>query len=467
VSYEKIKAYAKSLGTTIKSLIALGDGNDPFYCGTENHWKWANWLGNQWQGIGKCSHIRALHYQLVSQSELVIMPDGEPYLNTNQCWKKLNNAMKWARYLGMVNPEALDDRRAPAPKIYFQPKEAWHSDRPSCYVDRECQSSLESIDFSFPEWAPPPAIAYSEQDQEQAYHLELWCEKSTMNSILEPLCQRYRMALQTGVGEISLTRCLELAKRAKESGKPTRIFYISDFDPAGQSMPVAAARKIEWEISELENKPDIKLYPLALTQAQINRYNLPRTPIKETEKRANAFELRHGEGAVELDALEALHPGSLTRIIETAIAPYLGIEQANRRELQEINRANDEAIEEVNRQALEPFGEDWAELEADAQALKEDLEADAKELIERFQARFRRLCDRRAEIEQPMEESLSELMPDLTTFEPKLLQDEPPALLDSSRSYLSQIRVYKRFQGKELPDQQLGLDLDADLDISD
>jgi hypothetical protein len=49
---------------------------------------------------------------------------------------------------------------------------------------------------------------------------------------------------------------------------------------------------------------------------------LPRIPIKETEKRSEAFEQRHGEGATELDALEALHPGVLARILEQEIGRY-------------------------------------------------------------------------------------------------------------------------------------------------
>lgn len=461
MNYQKIKGYAKALGQAIKDLIVLGDSNDPFYCGSPNHWKWANWLGEYWRQptMSNCSHLRALHYKLVSQSEPVIMPDGEPYLNTNQCWKKLGNAMKWARYLGIVDLESLDDRRAPKPKLYF-PYE-WDLQDPSCDVDRPCQLSLESIDFSFPEWAPPPAIAYTQQDKRQTYRLEIWAEKSTMNGILEPLCQRYQMGLQTGVGEISITRCLELVNRAKASGKPVRIFYISDFDPAGQSMPVAASRKIEWAIAESGEKLDIKLYPLALTEEQIARYNLPKTPIKETERRANAFELRHGEGAVELDALEALYPGSLTRIIQAAIAPYLAIEDANGDGLEAINEANSMAVEAANREAMEQFKEDWAYLEIQADEIKEDMEADAWALVEGYQARFEELCDRRSELDQQIEARLSELMPNLETFKPELLQDESPALMDSRRDYLAQLRAYKKFQGKQLPpDQQLGFDLD-------
>ena len=102
-----------------------------------------------------------------------------------------------------------------------------------------------------------------------------------------------------------------------------RIFYVSDFDPAGQSMPVGVARKVEYFLQEGRcNGADIKLFPVVLTIDQIRRYRLPRTPIKETEKRAGKFEDRYGAGAVELDALEALHPGTLATILTSEIGRY-------------------------------------------------------------------------------------------------------------------------------------------------
>ena len=62
--------------------------------------------------------------------------------------------------------------------------------------------------------------------------------------------------------------------------------------------------------------------PHKSTRKQCIEYKLPRTPLKETERRAARFQERFGEGATELDALEALHPGELRRIIETEIARY-------------------------------------------------------------------------------------------------------------------------------------------------
>ena len=56
---------------------------------------------------------------------------------------------------------------------------------------------------------------------------------------------------------------------------------------------------------------DIRIFPVVLTLEQVQYYQLPRTPIKESERRRGGFEARHGQGAVELDSLQALYPGQL------------------------------------------------------------------------------------------------------------------------------------------------------------
>ena len=153
-----------------------------------------------------------------------------------------------------------------------------------------------------------------------------------MNDILEPLAERYAATLVTGAGELSATACHLCVERAKQDRRPVRILYVSDFDPAGQSMPVAVARKIEFLLQELHQgiDLDIQVRPVVLTAQQCEEYALPRTPIKETEKRGEAFEQRYGEGATELDALEALHPGVLARILEREIDRYYDATLARR-----------------------------------------------------------------------------------------------------------------------------------------
>jgi cell division septum initiation protein DivIVA len=61
---------------------------------------------------------------------------------------------------------------------------------------------------------------------------------------------------------------------------------------------------------------------VALTEEQCIQYRLPRTPNNEKESRAASFEARYGAGRIELDALEALHPGVLRQILVEHIERY-------------------------------------------------------------------------------------------------------------------------------------------------
>ena len=150
----------------------------------------------------------------------------------------------------------------------------------------------------------------------QDFIVEVWIEKSTQNDWLVPLCQRRGVNLVVGIGEQSETRSRELALRSAKYGAPVRIIYISDFDPGGRSMPKAVARKVEFTIAKFDLNVDLQLIPLALTPDQCREYRLPRTPIKDTERRKDKFEQIFGVGATELDALEALHPGELARLLK-------------------------------------------------------------------------------------------------------------------------------------------------------
>src|SRR5262249_25614341 len=133
--------------------------------------------------------------------------------------------------------------------------------------------------------------------------------------------------------------CHQLIERVLGHERKTRILYISDFDPAGDGMPLSVARKIEFLLRrEGLTDVDIRLDPLVLTAQQVARYRLPRKPIKESESRKGRFEARHGSGAVELDALEALHPGELSRIIERRIALYRAPTRAARAEIAAVEQ---------------------------------------------------------------------------------------------------------------------------------
>jgi hypothetical protein len=429
-TYDSIKTHAKAQACRVTDLIALAPINDPYYVGAPNNVLWGSWFADMWHNFGYTNgvHIRRVHYRAVSQETPIIMPDGLPYINTVRCWDKLVVSSKWARYLQLVDPAAFVDQRNPDPHLFavggvLQPWLDIRSDRWS--------DSLELPDF-------PSLPKYSVRDYvgRQRYHLELWCEKSTMNDILLPLCREYHANMITGVGELSITACLELVRK-RVASRPMRIFYISDFDPAGMSMPVAVARKVEFFLRDLAPDADVRLYPIVLTHNQVESYDLPRTPIKEGERRAGTFEGRFGAGAVELDALEALHPGELQAIVQSEFDRYFD-SGLSRRVLRSQERLRG-LLGEIEARVTEPYQDR-------IQALRIAYDQIAAEFTDRVDDMRREIDD----IWLAIREGLRSAAPPLDGSVPDAMvaTETDDALFDSQRGYLDQIDAYKAFQGK-------------------
>lgn len=358
-TYATLKAVAKASGRRVTDLLALAPKNDPFYVGSPAQVERGRWFTDAYAAAGysqdRPPHLRRVHYWTVSQPRPLIMPDGKPYENTQACWEFMGEASKAARYLGMVAVDGITDNKNPAPALH-----ALYTDDPA-----------PSYEISTPDLSAPAIwIAGPSEASAQPYHLEIWCEKSTMNDVLLPICRRYHANLVTFEGEVSITAvCVSFMRRLQHADKPARVFYISDFDPAGNSMPVAMSRKLEWAIYETGITHSVKVRPLALTRDQVATYRLPRIPIKDTERRAAAFETAFGSGAVELDALEALYPGALASMVSDALEPYYSAE-AERARRQQLSR-----LENAIRGQVEAITERYQDQIAALQAMQDELRA--------------------------------------------------------------------------------------------
>ena len=432
INYEQIKHLARETGQRVTDLIPLAPQNDPFYTGTPGDWALAEWFAQLWQAFGYTNrvHIRRVHYQIVSQEPPVVMPNGLPYENTETCWNILNLASKAARYLQLVDPEAFVDRRNPEAVVYATHRRA----EPEVWAT----SRLWGSQLRLPDFPDVPGYRVSGYEPSQAFHLELWCEKSTMNDVLEPLCQHYGMNLQTGLGELSITATLALVHRLQEGGRPARIFYVSDFDPAGQSMPVSVSRKVEYFVRTLGLDVDVRVLPVILTLAQVQYYQLPRTPIKDTERRRGGFEDRYGEGAVELDALEALYPGELQHVLSQCIEYYYDTTLAER--TQEVQARLEHDLDLIWQQVTSRFSGDV-----------EALRAVHAQLAQEFGSRMASYGEQVQAVWQAMRSELDVSVPNLEYYplpEPAFAGEIGDGLYNSERDYLEQIEAYKQFQGK-------------------
>jgi hypothetical protein len=138
--------------------------------------------------------------------------------------------------------------------------------------------------------------------------LENWIEKTTANDILEPLTEELGINLVPASGTQSITAAIRLLQRCRKHGKPGHVLYISDYDKAGRHMPRAVARHLEFYRARYFPDVQVSLEQIALTEQQVEDLDLPRSPDD-------------GE-SVELDALEALHPGMLEQLVRDAVRPY-------------------------------------------------------------------------------------------------------------------------------------------------
>jgi hypothetical protein len=358
-TYQGIKDLAKELRRPEGTLIALTTTNDPFHATTPGRIRRAEWFTALWEqfGFGVGTHIRRIHYRLLSQAAPIMMVDGStPYLNTMKCWQQVKEACRDARLLGMVHHEGFVDRRN---KETFEKLDD-REESPALLLVTNCY-----IDISRPEL---PRLRLEHPTILQPYHIEIIVEKTTIDDIVEPLAERYGINAASCAGQISLTRCFKIVQRAKASGRPVRILYISDFDPAGREMPVACARKIEFLLRDGNLDLDVQLRQIVLTEEQCEEYRLPRTPLKETAE-TEAWKERYGKGATELDALEALHPGRLRQILVEEIERYYDTDLDD--QISETAAAIAADLRVTNMDAAASVEADLRELDRDYAALEE------------------------------------------------------------------------------------------------
>jgi hypothetical protein len=424
-NYESLKAYSRKSHSTVKDLLALAVGNDPFYAGSPQSRTDAEWFASIYRRFDfrHGVHLRRIHYTLVSAEDPILTPSGEPYFNTEKCWLFLCRSSKAARYLLLVDSDDFDDRKNPPPVIF----------RP-CPPDQYKEVQIRSMGYygqlDLPEELSFPVLLAPDFFAEQPYHLEIWCEKSTMNDVLIPVCQEFGANLVTGAGELSTTAVRKLLARCKPD-RPVRIFYISDFDPAGQSMPVAVARKIEFFHRTERSQLDIRLFNTVLTASQCREFKLPQTPIKDTERRKEKFEEIHGAGATELDALEAIHPGHLRKILRAAIKPYY--DESLESEMAELEDEIQEELNEMSEEVHQQYADEIEQLQGEYAAQRAE-----------FMKLSARLRDLEAQIQTDLEPCLQTDPPDMP---PRMVAEEAEwPVYDSSRDYLDQLGAYRMFK---------------------
>jgi hypothetical protein len=206
--------------------------------------------------------VRQVYYQLVS------IQVSE---NSRSAYQAVSIALVGARKEGFIPWSWIEDRTRRPRKVSM-----W--DSLSDFGDSVLSSYRRDV------WNSQPC------------YVEVWLEKDALSGIFEDALGPYGVTLNVGRGYDGWDSIHNAAERYG-AGESTTVLYFGDFDPSGEDM----ARSLEERLLFFQSSPEIQ--KIALTYEDIALYNLPPNYTKTGDTRQKGFVTKHGDNAVELDAL--------------------------------------------------------------------------------------------------------------------------------------------------------------------
>lgn len=246
----------------------------------------ANQIITEYIGQGFILTLRQLYYQMVSRD---IIP------NTVQSYKRLGSIINDARYAGLVDWTALEDRTR---NLASMP----HWRDPSEIINSAAYS------FALDKWAG------------QDTRPEIWIEKEALAGVIARAAQDNDVSYLSCRGYMSASEMYEAAQRIKRrrlwESQETTILYLGDHDPSGLDMSEGDIPKRFEIFMNKYGHDSVEIRRLALNYDQIEIFNPPPNPAKETDSRFTAYQDQFGDESWELDALE---PTVLLTLIQDEI----------------------------------------------------------------------------------------------------------------------------------------------------
>jgi hypothetical protein len=195
--------------------------------------------------------------------------------NTRRDYQALSTYLTKARADGRINYAWITDRSRP--EYYVDAFE-----NPAEYADLIKRSYRKDY------WHSQPR------------HIEVWTEKDSIIGSIEPVTNELGVTVRVGRGFLSTTRAYEIAQRFQaisDGDKIIWVFYLGDFDPSGVAIEEDAAARVK------AHGAHFLIERLAIHRTDIAKFNLPPLRVKQSDTRSPSFTCKHGDEAVELDAL--------------------------------------------------------------------------------------------------------------------------------------------------------------------
>lgn len=262
-----------------------------------------NSILEEYRSQGYRLSLRQLYYQLVARDIIE---------NSVKSYKRTGDLVSNARLAGLLDWGMIEDRNRET-----QQNSHWTSPA----------SILRSAAYSFrmDRWVG------------QTCYVEVFVEKDALSGILLPVCSRWDVRFTANKGYSSSSAMYEASKRlvdAYREGRQIHIIYLGDHDPSGIDMTRDIKERFELFTRE---RFYFEVHRLALNYDQVEQWNPPENPAKESDSRYEGYVEKFGDSSWELDAVE---PATLAELVSDQIEELIDFEEWDQIEDQEQEYKN-------------------------------------------------------------------------------------------------------------------------------
>ena len=248
-----------------------------------------NAILDEYEGQGYKLSLRQLYYQLVSRAVIE---------NSVKSYKTVGGLVSVGRLAGLIDWDMIEDRSRSTTMVSH-----WESPGDILQASADC--------FHIDKWL------------DQEWHIEVMVEKDALSGVLEPVCAELDINVTANRGYSSSSTMYEIGQRLmyKQAREDKRIciMYLGDHDPSGIDM----TRDVEERLS-LFSWGRVTVERLALNWEQIEEWQPPENPAKETDSRFAAYQAEFGDSSWELDAVE---PATLAELVTEAVSQYRDVDK--------------------------------------------------------------------------------------------------------------------------------------------
>ncbi len=264
--------------------------------------------------------LRQIYYQFVRRNWIP---------NSEREYKRLGRIITDARYAGQVSWAAIEDAG----------RNSWHA------IGQQTEDGAAGT-----AWANLKLNTWVDQDT----YVEVWVEKQALESTIARPCDALRAPYMACKGYLSASEMWRAGRRFEEAiakGKRPVLLHLGDHDPSGIDM----TRDSDVRLAEIA-RMGVTVRRLALNMDQVEEYDAPPNPAKQTDSRFTGYEAVHGDESWELDALPQRAIG---QIITDALKEYIDWDKWNatlkrEQELREPLRRMQERWNEVRELVFDP-----------------------------------------------------------------------------------------------------------------